>query len=86
MPDFIHSKLKFRAEFQGTKSITKFFEPCLQRISMDIWLKGFAYKITIAYWVFAISLLVVLAIALATVSLQTVKAALENPVKSLKTD
>lgn len=53
---------------------------------MDRWLQGFAYKINIQLWVFGISLGVVLAIALATVSLQTVKAALENPIKSLKTD
>lgn len=54
--------------------------------TMGLWLQDFAYKINIEWWVFALSGLLALAIALLTVSFQSVKAALMNPVKSLKSE
>ncbi|HEY6901888.1 MAG TPA: ABC transporter permease [Puia sp.] len=54
--------------------------------AMNQWLQGFAYRVSIGWWVFAISGFIAMAIALLTVSLQTIRAALANPVKSLKTD
>ncbi len=53
---------------------------------MDKWLHEFAYKITISWWVFAVAGLGVVAIALLTVSVQSMKAALMNPVKSLRNE
>ncbi|HSF55937.1 MAG TPA: ABC transporter permease [Algoriphagus sp.] len=53
---------------------------------VDRWIQDFAYRIRIDWWVFAISGLVAILIALATVSSQAVKAALMNPVKSLKSE
>ena len=53
---------------------------------MNKWLDGFAYKIDISWWVFALAGILAVGIALLTVSFQSVKAALMNPVKSLKTD
>jgi putative ABC transport system permease protein len=53
---------------------------------MHRWLDEFAYKINIEWWIFAVAGLVAIGIALATVSFQSVKAALMNPVKSLKTE
>lgn len=53
---------------------------------MHQWLKSFSYKITISWWTFVLAGLVALLIALATVSFQAVKAALANPVDSLKSD
>ncbi len=50
------------------------------------WLEDFAYKIDIAWWVFAGAGLLALGIALLTVSVQSVKAALMNPVKSLRSE
>lgn len=50
------------------------------------WLKGFAYQVSIEWWVFAITGLIAILIALITVSSQAIKAALVNPVKSLKTE
>ncbi len=50
------------------------------------WLKNYEYRINIHWWVFALAGLLVLAIALATVSFQSVKAAIANPVKSLRTE
>lgn len=53
---------------------------------MKNWLEGFSYRIEINPWVFALAGLVAIAIALLTVSFQAVKAALSNPVKSLRTE
>jgi putative ABC transport system permease protein len=54
--------------------------------AMSDWLKDFSYRINIPVWVFFGAAIAALAIALATVSLQAVKAALSNPVKSLRTE
>jgi putative ABC transport system permease protein len=53
---------------------------------MNQWLQAFAYKITITWWMFGLSGLVVVFIALFTVSFQAIKAAVTNPVKSLKAE
>lgn len=53
---------------------------------MDMWLQDFAYRIPISWWMFAVAGLVAIIIALITVSFQSIKAALANPVKSLRTD
>ena len=54
--------------------------------AMHQWLQDFAYKIDIAWWVFALAGLLAVGIALLTVSFQSVKAALMNPVKSLRSE
>ncbi len=54
--------------------------------TMHRWLQDFAYKINIEWWVFALAGAVAVSIALLTVSFQSIKAALMNPVKSLKTE
>ncbi len=53
---------------------------------MQRWLNGFALHVEIHWWMFAGVCAVAVVIALATTSLQTVRAALANPVESLKTD
>ncbi|WP_222930347.1 ABC transporter permease [Larkinella punicea] len=54
--------------------------------AMNRWLQGFAYKIDIDWWVFALTGLLSVGIALLTVSFQSIKAALMNPVKSLRSE
>ena len=54
--------------------------------AMHNWLQGFAYKINLSWWLFAASAGIALFIALVTVSFQAVKAALVNPVKSLRSE
>ncbi len=54
--------------------------------AMNEWLQGFAYKTDIGWIVFALSGFAAIAIALATIGFQAVKAAMANPVKSLKTE
>ncbi|HLK96716.1 MAG TPA: FtsX-like permease family protein, partial [Hymenobacter sp.] len=51
--------------------------------AMNRWLQGFAYKVNMEWWVFAVAGLLAVGIALLTVSFQSMKAALVNPVKSL---
>ncbi len=53
---------------------------------MSKWLEDFAYRITISWWTFALAGILALAIALVTVSYQAIKAAIVNPVKSLRTE
>lgn len=53
---------------------------------MHQWLQDFAYRINISWWVFLIAGAIALIIALFTVSFQAIKAAVSNPVKSLRTD
>ena len=51
---------------------------------MHEWLQDFAYRIDIAWWVFAVAGVVSLGIALLVISLQALRAAVDNPVKSLR--
>ena len=53
---------------------------------ITIWLESFPYKIEIAWWVFALALLLVVLLTLAISITQSYKAANENPVKSLKSE
>jgi putative ABC transport system permease protein len=53
---------------------------------MNKWLQDFAYRINISWRVFAITSLIALCIALATISFQAIKSAIANPVKSLRTE
>jgi len=54
--------------------------------AMNKWLQSFAYRIHISLWVFVTAAVTALLIALATVSFQAIKAAIANPVKSLRTE
>ena len=53
---------------------------------MHKWLQDFAYRINISWWMFVAAGLLAVAIALITVSFQAIKAALANPVESLRTE
>ncbi|GAB3743645.1 ABC transporter permease [Spirosoma lituiforme] len=54
--------------------------------AMNRWLQDFAYRISIEWWVFVLAGLFTVSIALLTVSFQSIKAALMNPVKSLRSE
>jgi putative ABC transport system permease protein len=54
--------------------------------AMNKWLQSFAYRIHISWWIFVVAGLIALLIALLTVSFQAIKAAIANPVKSLRTE
>jgi len=58
----------------------------LARITANKWLQNYPYRITLNWWLFASAAILVIAIALITVSFQAIKAAIANPVKSLRTE
>ncbi|MGO4294137.1 ABC transporter permease [Chitinophaga sp. RAB17] len=53
---------------------------------MEKWLQHFAFRVHVEWWVFALTAVLVVLIALCTVSLQSVRSALLNPVKSLRSE
>ncbi len=55
-------------------------------LMMSKWLQSFAYRTELSWWLFAFAAGIALMIAIATVSFQAVKAALANPVKSLRSE
>ncbi|MBA3647366.1 MAG: ABC transporter permease [Chitinophagales bacterium] len=55
-------------------------------LGMDKWLQDFAYRVNVSWWIFIISAFIAVAMALLTVGFQAVKAAITNPVTSLRTE
>ena len=55
-------------------------------IIMTSWLEDFAYRINISIWMFAAAMIFALIIAMITVSYQSIKAAMANPVENLRTE
>jgi putative ABC transport system permease protein len=53
---------------------------------MNSWLKNYTYRINVEWWVFVLAGFLSVAIALLTVSYQSIKAAVANPAKSLRTE
>jgi len=54
--------------------------------AMNKWLEDFAYRVNISWWIFAAAGALALVIAMLTVSFQAIKAAIANPIKSLRTE
>lgn len=54
--------------------------------SMSQWLLDFAFRISMSWWIFALAGIIAFIIAFATISVQSIKAALANPVKSLRSE
>lgn len=55
-------------------------------LMMNKWLEDFAYRINIPWWIFLVAGIIAAAVAFATISIQAIKAAHANPVKSLRTE
>ena len=53
---------------------------------MDNWLQNFAYRIDMQWWIFVVAGLMAIGVAFLTVSFQSIKAALANPIKALRTE
>lgn len=54
--------------------------------AMNSWLQDFAYRVSIGWWVYALAGVLAVLVALITVSYQAIRAAMSNPVKSLRTE
>jgi ABC-type antimicrobial peptide transport system permease subunit len=76
----------FSKEFIVLISIAFLIATPLAWYFMNKWLQDYVYRINISWWLFAAGGLVAIVIALATISFQAVKAAIANPVKSLRTE
>ncbi|GAO41998.1 ABC transporter permease [Flavihumibacter petaseus] len=53
---------------------------------MQKWLQDYVYRISLTWWMFGLAALIVLLIALATISFQSIKAALSNPIRGLRSE
>ncbi len=58
----------------------------LSLLAMNKWIQSFAYRIKMSWWIFVVAGLIALLIALITVSFQSIKAAIANPVESLRSE
>jgi putative ABC transport system permease protein len=56
----------------------------LAYFAMNSWLQNFAYRIDIDVWAFVLSRIVAIGVAILTVSYQSIKAAIANPIDSLR--
>jgi putative ABC transport system permease protein len=50
------------------------------------WLQGYAFQTDITIWMFVLPAMIIMVVAMITISIQTIKAASANPVKSLRTE
>jgi len=73
-------------DFVALVAIAIFIASPLSWWAANKWLQDFAYRINVSVWVFIIAGLSAILIALLTVSFQAIKAAIANPVKSLRTE
>jgi putative ABC transport system permease protein len=73
-------------DFIGLVSIAVIIALPLAWLAMNKWLQSFAYRANISWWVFVVAGITAIIIALLTVSFQAIKAAVANPVKSLRTE
>ncbi len=76
----------FSVEFIGLVLIALVIASPIAWYVMNKWLADFPYKIDIEWWVFAATALLAVSVAFLTVSFQSIKAALMNPVTSLKSE
>ncbi|NBB19901.1 FtsX-like permease family protein [Runella sp. CRIBMP] len=76
----------FSVEFIGLVLIALIVASPVAWYVMNKWLADFPYKIDIEWWVFAATALLAVSVAFLTVSFQSIKAALMNPVQSLKSE
>jgi len=74
------------ADFLKLVVLAMLFAIPIAWLTTDLWLQDFAYRIQVQWWVFVLAGLGAVGIAFLTVSFQSVKAALANPAKSLKTE
>jgi putative ABC transport system permease protein len=74
----------FTRDFTGLILLANLLAIPLVYFGISRWLENYAFKIPLAWWHFAIPAVLLLATALITIGLQTIKVALRNPVESLR--
>ncbi|WP_315815880.1 ABC transporter permease [Paraflavitalea speifideaquila] len=73
-------------DFMALVILAFFIAAPLAWLAMHQWLNNFAYRTGVSIWVFGLSAGTMILIALVTVGLQTIRAAMTNPVKSLRSE
>lgn len=73
-------------DFLGLVAIAMVIASPVTWYLMNKWLQDFAYRVNIGWWIFILATVIAMLIAFITVSFQVVKAAVANPVKSLRTE
>ena len=76
----------FIKEFLGVVLVSIVIASPLAWLTMHSWLNGYAYRITITGYPFILSIVALTTLTASLITMQTIKAALNNPVKSLKTE
>jgi putative ABC transport system permease protein len=66
--------------------LASFFALPIAWYAMNQWLQGFAYRISLSWWMFGVAVALVLFVAIMTIGFRAIKAAIANPVKSLRTE
>jgi len=77
---------KLSKDFLLLVSIALLIAIPLSWLASEKWLQNYPYRTTLDWWLFALASLLVILVALFTVSFQAIKAAIANPVKSLRTE
>jgi putative ABC transport system permease protein len=78
--------LRLSADFMKLVGISILLSIPLAWYAMNQWLQDFSYRVELSWWVFALAAILAIVISVLTVSQQSIRAALSNPVKSLKTE
>ncbi len=78
--------LLFTQDFFKLIFIAGFIATPLAWYFMNNWLENYKYRVTIDWWVFVLAIGAIIVITMITISYQAIKAALQNPVKSLRTE
>ena len=73
-------------EFLGLVGLAFLIAAPLAGLLMNKWLHDFSYRISIGWWIFALAALLAIAITMLTVGLRALRAAMANPIKSLRTE
>ena len=73
-------------EFIGLVAIAFAIGAPLAAYGMHHWLAGFAYRIDLSWWMFALAGVMTMSIAMLTIGFQTIRAALADPIKNLRTE
>lgn len=82
----LHLWLKLSQEFVKLVLVSFAIGAAISWYNMNKWLSNYTYHTSLSLWVFFVTMLIAIALCLLTVSWQAIKAALTNPVKSLKSE
>ena len=81
-----HIVFKLSKDFLKYVLIAALIALPLSWFAINKWLQDYAYRVEISWWIFLVAVILALLIALVTISFQAIKAALANPIKSLRTE